>query len=158
MKKKIVLAALAVPAICLGSAPSAHASGYSDLYNQTGEYTSCIKAVGVSGPYRCLQAKNHASVASSAAASLYPRSLHNGRGDAFRHCYWNARMTRDFGSSLAYKIATNHEYAVPGPANERAMDLSNNLTGRNVGVKSSSMQNALAMCKWRADTGRLVTL
>lgn len=156
--KKFGAGLLAIPLMSVVVAPTASASGYNDIYNSASEYAACIKVVGVSGPYRCVQARNHANAAASAAASIYPKSLHNGKGDAFRHCYWNARMTKDFGSSLAYKIATNHENVSSGPARERAMDLANNREGRNVGVKASSMTAAYNMCKWRADTGRLKTL
>ncbi|MFJ6415783.1 DUF6973 domain-containing protein [Paeniglutamicibacter sp. NPDC091659] len=57
------------------------------------------------------------------------KTLHNGKGDAFRHCYWNARMTKSMGSNYAGIIATNHEDVNKGPAKERSMDLKNNATG-----------------------------
>ena len=93
------------------------------------------------------------------AKKLFPTSLHNGKGDAFRHCYWNARMTIDLGSKIAEVIATNHEDAAPGPAKERKMDLANNATGRKVGANSNgSYVTARNVCSSKATFGGLVTL
>eukprot|EP01083_Nonionella_stella_P230511 814716_1 len=78
------------------------------------------------------QAYTDASAASSRAAALYPTSLTNGMGDAFRHCYWNCLMTVHFGVSQAKIIADNHEAYNYGPDtcySATNMDMSNNLTG-----------------------------
>lgn len=106
----------------------------------------------------CLRAKNNATKALTQAESWYPKSLHNGIGDGFRHCYWNALMTVDDGPTTASKIATRHEDAAKNqPANEKTMDLRNNQIGRNIaGSKGSktyaSVRNS---CKSRADAKTL---
>lgn len=144
----------------MSSAP-AQAAAYTDLTNKAGEYASCVKAVGFSGTWVCTEANGAANNASKAAADLFPaKSLHNGKGDAFRHCYWNALMTIDFGSDRAEEVATNHENYADGPAKEKKMDLANNKTGRAVGNSKSYNTNSKAKnrCKALAKDGKLVTL
>jgi hypothetical protein len=82
----------------------------------------------------CSRAKTSAQDALSYAEQYFPGTTHNGRGDAFRHCYWSARMTIEDGAGTAERIATHHEDTESGqPAIERTMDLSNNDIGRSVG-------------------------
>ena len=60
----------------------------------------------------------------------------DGHNDAFRHAYWNALMTREFGEDFAAAFGTAHE-GVPGnPADREAMDLYNNEVGRRVAVEN----------------------
>ncbi|KAH6871460.1 secreted protein [Coprinopsis sp. MPI-PUGE-AT-0042] len=113
----------------------------------------------------CLAAHGHAQVASMTAWDYFPDSLHNGKGDALRHCYWNARMTIDIGITKAKIIADNHENgATENPANEKAMDLANNETGRSIGAsaagatKEEKYDNALQECYTRASEGKLVVI
>ncbi|EAU85083.2 secreted protein [Coprinopsis cinerea okayama7 len=113
----------------------------------------------------CFAANGHAEVASAAAAANFPSSsLHNGQGDAFRHCYWNARMAIYLGTARAKEIGDNHENSGNNPANEKAMDLANNATGRTIGAnaagstKEAKYNNAQAECLRRARNGQLVTL
>lgn len=56
----------------------------------------------------------------------------DGHRDAFRHAYWNALMTKDYGRGWTSAFATAHE-GVPGNwANREAMDLYNNAVGRSI--------------------------
>jgi hypothetical protein len=67
------------------------------------------------------------------AESLYPNSLYNGIGDAFRHAYFNALNVIDLGESQAEALATAHEdrpFTYPNNFKERDMDLFNNKVGR----------------------------
>ncbi|MCB2018383.1 MAG: hypothetical protein KDF54_12870 [Hydrogenophaga sp.] len=58
----------------------------------------------------------------------------DGHRDAFRHAYWNARMTQVFGPDWTRAFTTAHE-GVPGnPANREAMDLYNNSVGIGIGA------------------------
>jgi hypothetical protein len=71
------------------------------------------------------------------AAKRFPKpTLHNGRGDAFRHAYWSALMTREIGFLNTKAITDSHEEG-PGidPA-EREMDLHNNLQGMVIGIRN----------------------
>lgn len=124
---------------------------YESLWNNVAEATWCTTK-GIAGA--CLRAKNNATKALTQAEGWYPRSLHNGIGDGFRHCYWNALMTVDDGPSIATTIATRHEDTAKGqPVNEKTMDLRNNLIGRNIaGSKGSkTYQTVRNSCKSRAD-------
>ena len=67
---------------------------------------------------------------------LFPGSLYNGKGDAFRHAYFNGLNSILLGTSLAESLATAHEDkpAPPGYTNyfkEVQMDLFNNQVGRD---------------------------
>jgi len=56
----------------------------------------------------------------------------DGHRDAFRHAYWNALLTREFGYKWTLQFTTAHE-ALPGnPCTREAMDLFNNEVGRNI--------------------------
>lgn len=91
------------------------------------EMLSCINLVDV---VSCGIANQAATKASDEAASRYPSdSLLNGKGDAFRHCSWNALMTIRIGSDAAERIATNHETVSNGLVDQKAMDLFNNAQG-----------------------------
>ncbi len=57
----------------------------------------------------------------------------NGPGDAFRHAYWNALMTRRAGAQEAERFATAHEQTPGGNTDAaRRMDLHNNAAGRRI--------------------------
>jgi len=76
--------------------------------------------------------------ADKASAEAYRRfrgpGLHNGNGDAFRHCFWSALLARDIGKPNAQAFTTAHEAYSDNPAGERAMDLHNNAAGIKIGV------------------------
>jgi len=68
--------------------------------------------------------------------NLYPSSTHNGKGDAFRHAYFNALNVVSIGKYYAEKLSTAHEnkpYKYAYEYKEKNMDLFNNNTGRNYG-------------------------
>lgn len=65
---------------------------------------------------------------------LFPNSLRNGKGDAFRHAYWNALNVILLGDNLAESLATAHEDQPPTYTyshKETQMDLFNNEVGRS---------------------------
>lgn len=84
----------------LGTRSQSVASGYTA---QLSEGFNCLVATFFK-PQNCLAAKDAADQADSEAKANVPaywteKSLHNGLGDAFRHCYWNALMTIRIGDS-----------------------------------------------------------
>ncbi|MER7113371.1 hypothetical protein ABT332_02645 [Saccharomonospora azurea] len=56
--------------------------------------------------------------------------------DAFRHAYWNARMTQEFGEEWAEAFATAHEQRPTNDMQSEAMDLHNNELGRRIAVQN----------------------
>lgn len=66
----------------------------------------------------------------------YPGQGKDRQEDAFRHSYWNARMTQEFDARRAKELASMHEaHADPTPLDEKreTMDLYNNEVGRRIG-------------------------
>lgn len=75
--------------------------------------------------------------ASNKANELYqtPCELHNGKGDAFRHAYWNALSSLKIGEFLTAQLTTAHEekpHTYPYNSKESEMDLFNNNVGREI--------------------------
>lgn len=70
--------------------------------------------------------------AEEAAKAQFPMSMDDGHGDAFRHTYWNARMTQEFGPEWTEEFATAHEGTGANSPHREAMDLYNNELGRKI--------------------------
>jgi hypothetical protein len=68
------------------------------------------------------------------ARDAYPTN--DGHTDAFRHAYWNARMTSEYGAEWTQQFATAHEGAPGNPAVREAMDLYNNEVGRQIAAEN----------------------
>ncbi|MGW9414552.1 WXG100 family type VII secretion target [Arthrobacter cupressi] len=85
------------------------------------------------GPIELNDFKGIHDDAFSEADSRFPSSDRNDdHNDAFRHAYWNALMTREFGVDWAEDYATAHEQLPGNPGPREAMDLYNNEVGRNI--------------------------
>jgi hypothetical protein len=54
--------------------------------------------------------------------------------DAFRHAYWSARLTQEFGFDFAERYTTAHEARPDNPTSREAMDLHNNSVGRSIAL------------------------
>ncbi|MFF4951939.1 DUF6973 domain-containing protein [Streptomyces chattanoogensis] len=127
-------------------------SGYPGGMNEA-EFRFCSVPSHVS---ICNKASDHAKKALAEAQRRYSgSSLHNGRGDAFRHAYWNARMTKDMGAGTAKGFADRHEQTPGQPAIEKKMDLFNNDKGRSLDPKPSSYPDASERCSYKARHGQL---
>jgi hypothetical protein len=59
--------------------------------------------------------------------------LHNGKADAYRHAFWSARDTADFGLFITKLFTDAHEWKSCNDAKETEMDFFNNAQGRNIG-------------------------
>ncbi len=80
----------------------------------------------------------------SKAEELFPNmALWNDPGDAFRHAYWSALMTSEFGEEFAEKFATAHEteYNYNPSKAETFMDLHNNEVGRNIAILNPNVSD-----------------
>lgn len=88
-------------------------------------------------PWHISTIKENADKALAEAQRRYAGAgLHNGNGDAFRHCYWSALLARDIGPENALTFTTAHEAYSGNPAGEREMDLHNNAVGVGIGRAS----------------------
>ncbi|TFK18782.1 hypothetical protein FA15DRAFT_649236 [Coprinopsis marcescibilis] len=113
----------------------------------------------------CLAAYSHANVARISAIENFPQStLIGGIGDAYRHCYWSARMTIDFGATKANQIGDRYEDEGGNEPEDKAMDLANNAVGRSVGLgatgadKEAKYSSADATCTQMANNNLLTTI
>ena len=77
----------------------------------------------------------HASVAENAAEELFDESHHeDNAANAFKHCYWSARLTIAFGAVAAKGYGDRHEGEGSGNTQEQTnMDQHNNRVGREIG-------------------------
>jgi hypothetical protein len=84
----------------------------------------------------------------------------DGHTDAFRHAYWNARLTSEFGAEWTTQFATAHEGNNPGNSTREAMDLYNNQIGRQIAINNPNASPAeLAdLVKKALDNGVLVVI
>lgn len=89
--------------------------------------------------------------------------LSDGHTDAFRHAFWNARMTQQFGNEWTTQFATAHEAvdtSVNNSAVREAMDLYNNEVGRKIAADNPNASPAGIADKVKAalDRGELVVV
>ncbi|MBK6625283.1 MAG: hypothetical protein IPG30_10100 [Chitinophagaceae bacterium] len=63
--------------------------------------------------------------------------IHNGKGDAFRHTFWNALDASDFGKSITLLFTSAHEVGSTNNSLEILMDLHNNTAGAHLGQNYS---------------------
>ena len=91
------------------------------------EITAQILAVG---PYDAYVARNIAMNSLATAQHSGLPGLHNGQGDAFRHCIWSCDLANSLGVDQAKKVGDLHERYGKGPEAEQCMDLKNNEEGR----------------------------
>jgi hypothetical protein len=85
-------------------------------------------------PFAAVAFNSNAETALAEARRRFgPSTLHNGSGDAFRHCFWSAMNARDEGAELARRFGEAHEDWAGNPAAEKTMDLHNNGVGFDIG-------------------------
>lgn len=116
-----------------------------------GEKWDAITAVG---PWDAYKANELANDALARAVRNFPRpTLHNGAGDAWRHCYWSCAMSGELGRGQAKEVGDIHEKYGGNPPHEKSMDLHNNAMGRVCGGKDCDI-----CCQDALDAGRLQVL
>ncbi|PKC68445.1 hypothetical protein RhiirA1_416908 [Rhizophagus irregularis] len=109
----------------------------------------------------CISILHPSHEALTNAQNNFPEStLHNGSGDAYRHCYWSGLLTFEFGVAGAKGFGDRHEESPDNPPEEKAMDLNNNNVGRTVAsqIKKGDKNALSAACKQALTDGRLKTL
>ncbi|MFC6015423.1 DUF6973 domain-containing protein [Plantactinospora solaniradicis] len=82
------------------------------------------------------------------------------QNDAFRHAYWNARLTQEFGEDWTNRFTSAHETLPGNPAAREAMDLYNNEVGRSVAVANpdTSPQELADKVQEAVQQGRTVVI
>jgi hypothetical protein len=84
----------------------------------------------------------------------------DGHRDAFRHCFWNARLVKEFNYDWTRQFTTAHE-ALPGnTASREAMDLYNNEVGRNIARDNpdADVDELARLVRRAVDEGRLIVV
>lgn len=86
--------------------------------------------------------------------------FNDGHGDAFRHCYWNARLAIEFGEAWTRAFCTAHEARAGNGALSEAMDLYNNEVGRAItAANPNATPEAVSDLAFEAlNAGRLVVI
>ena len=127
-------------------------SPYSDLPLNSRERRYCFLHAPT-----CISTNTLAKKAKAERIARFGADIDDDRGNAFKHCYWNALMAAKFGAGTAKTIGDNHEDYGPdynvydnsiGDMKHR-MDLWNNAVGR------SQSGNALNGCLSALQDGRL---
>lgn len=149
------LAAATLPLGGPGAAPAhAESSGVS-----TDEMVWCVLSLS------CVQVKDATDWARATAEWRYGGdSLHNGVGDAFRHCIWAGAIANRVGYDAAYTQVIVHEDLSSDPISEVSMDIANDLTGLEIGIRSHDEGGddtwgwIMTECASLADAGELAGL
>lgn len=126
------------------------------------EARRCVAALSIN---TCAYAQNLSFVArdrSLASHGTSQATQWNGKGDAFRHCYWTGLMTQKQSATVAAIIGDIHEdhasrYKLQ-PIEEKNMDLFNNAFGRRVGAMYSDQESVARYCFQASNNGSLKTL
>lgn len=130
-------------------------SAYDEWATSVNEMINCVVFIGLK---LCNIAYEDSKTAGNSAEAKFPYSLHNGKGDAYRHCYWSGLMTRHIGSRNALFVGENHEDFNFSTTQEYEMDSYNNRQGRLAGLRSNRDVDVLYICYQWAKDGALVTI
>lgn len=89
-------------------------------------------------------------------------TLWQGNGDAYRHAYWSALMTKKIDRDFAYDVGLAHEglksgYNFDKQNADTKMDISNNYSGRKIGTSNSSKSDSTisSVVKSNCSNGKL---
>lgn len=80
---------------------------------------------------------------------------HDGKRDAFRHCYLSCRLTQEIGSSQAKEVTDIHENCAFHGLPSRSMDQFNNKKGRELGENTSKPSLCESRCMDAVNSGEL---
>ena len=84
----------------------------------------------------------------------------DGHRDAFRHAYWNALLTQQYGEQWTKAFTTAHEGLPGNAANRESMDLYNNEVGRSIGAnnKNATPEQLANLVEQSLNQGKLVVI
>ena len=134
--------------------------GLQSYGSQGGSNSEAIDQILAVGPLDAYRAKKDANTALRLSQESGLGGLHNGKGDAYRHCVWSCLMTQHIGADQAETVGNIHE--IHGdkdgqPADERIMDQTNNAVGRKCGLQQNK-KDCSGNCKDALSNGELVGL
>lgn len=153
-------AGVVVTLASLGAAAPSQASGTSSRLNFD-EVVNCYFNAKA-----CAYAKDAQQWAESITRWKFPNEIAlNTRADAFRHCTWSAALTQRVGFETAWQILSTHETSASSqPANQLRMDMANNYTGTQIGMKARREGGSdqwgwiMNKCEKLARSGQLETI
>lgn len=120
--------------------------------------TPAERALFNGSPSRGILTIKYGYEAKLASLEHYSDGLWNGNGDAFRHCFWNALLTINIDRKWSNDWTKAHEEFPGNPANEKLMDLRNNLNGQQLGIAYQTNDRSKSGCLAAANVGRLTRL
>lgn len=141
-----------------------------DALVRSGSYTDVLNRLTSeeiklysSHPIKAAKAKSCADQAESSASNKYKAyTLWQGNGDAYRHAYWSALMTKKIDRNFAYDVGLAHEglksgYNFDKQNADTKMDISNNYSGRKIGTSNSSKSDSTisSVVKSNCSNGKL---
>lgn len=95
-------------------------------------------------PIKAAKAKECADKAVESTNDKYKKCVRwQGNGDAYRHAYWSALMTRNIDKDFAWRVGLAHEnlsttYDFDKQDDDTKMDIKNNYAGRQLASSQSS--------------------
>lgn len=92
--------------------------------------TLAEEAYFVTHPWVAFKVKSTAKTAYDTEAAIFGCTGEDDEGDAFRHCFWSAVLTREVGFKEAGFVTSLHEQIPGNPVRRMDMDLFNNAVGR----------------------------
>jgi hypothetical protein len=111
--------------------PTAMGASLSGL-SLTASEAAILRELSDQDKLKFIEIRKEALAAGNAAyPSVDGNDDHN---DAFRHTYWNARLTQEFGADFAERFTTAHEALPVNQGPREAMDLHNNEIGRQIAL------------------------
>jgi hypothetical protein len=90
-------------------------------------------SLGGAGGHLVLRVRFDVETAEALAYSKFPADeIHNGRGDALKHCYLSALLCSHISKDFAKDLMDAHEDIPGNPPAEEFMDKFNNAVGRHI--------------------------
>lgn len=101
-----------------------------------------FSAFPLQASFHVKNSNNALAVANQLVASGKYSHIHNGKADAFRHTFWNALDSSDFGKKITLLFTTAHEIGSTNHPLETQMDIHNNEQGAQLGTNYSTFTSA----------------
>lgn len=107
-------------------------------------------------PVQAVKVYNASKSATNHTLEVYGYNGWQDNCDAFRHCLWNALMTKSMDASAAKEWATAHEAESGGI--DKQMDLYNNTIGRSIDVSYKSESEIVSEVKSKVKNGNCIRI